>query len=77
MTDYTDPPGRIGRTSRLDNEVERLRRSPTPTPSPFAVAPGNFVATQGAGSGAPACICIRIYRGGNCYLLYRVELISR
>ena len=36
MTDYTDPPGRIGRTSRLDNEVERLRRSPTPTPSPFA-----------------------------------------
>ena len=36
MTDYTDPPGRIGRTSRLDNEVERLRRSPTPTQSPFA-----------------------------------------
>ena len=31
MTDHTDPPGRQGRLSRLDNEVERLRRSPTPT----------------------------------------------
>ena len=31
MTDHTDPPGRNSRLSRLDNEVERLRRSPTPT----------------------------------------------
>ena len=30
MTDHTDPPGRNSRLSRLDNEVERLRRSPTP-----------------------------------------------
>ena len=34
MTDHTDPPGRNGRLSRLDNEVERLRRSPTPTQGP-------------------------------------------
>ena len=36
MTDYTNPPGRDGRLSRLDNEVERLRRSPTPSPGPTA-----------------------------------------
>ena len=31
MTDHTDPPGRDRRLSRLDTEVEQLRRSPTPT----------------------------------------------
>ena len=36
MTDYSDPPGRIGRTSRLDNEVERLRRSPRAAGEPAA-----------------------------------------
>ena len=33
MTDHTDPPGRDRRLSRLDTEVEQLRRSPTPTQS--------------------------------------------
>ena len=55
MTDHTDPPGRNGRLSRLDNEVERLRRSPTPTQT----------RSHGGNAGAGAPGGIPFYSGGS------------